>query len=121
MSLPSLLTEAGTAGENWHALRTLGNQPISVWETLVLAERGRLVLEPDPVSWVRHELVRLPFRHASLTHEVAVQSRLIDLPHGDPADRFLAATARVYGCASSRAAKFSGVYRLNHGRCGAGL
>ena len=71
--------------------------PISVWEALVLAERGRLVLEPDPVSWVRHQLVRLPFRRASLTHEVAVQSRLIDLAHGDPADRFLAATARVYG------------------------
>ncbi len=70
--------------------------PVSVWETLVLAERGRLVLEPDPVSWVRQQLVRLPFRHASLTHEVAVQSRLIDLPHADPADRFLAATARVY-------------------------
>ena len=71
--------------------------PISVWETLVLAERGRLVLEPDPVSWVRQQVMRPPFRQASLTHEVAVQSRLLDLPHGDPADRFLAATARGYG------------------------
>jgi PIN domain nuclease of toxin-antitoxin system len=28
--------------------------------------------------------------------EVAIQSRLVELPHQDPADRFLAATAIVY-------------------------
>jgi PIN domain nuclease of toxin-antitoxin system len=27
---------------------------------------------------------------------VAIESRVVDLPHQDPADRFLAATARVY-------------------------
>ena len=70
--------------------------PVSVWEALVLAERGRLLLEPDPVSWVRQQLVRLPFKQALLSHEVAIQSRLVDLPHNDPADRFIAATARVY-------------------------
>jgi PIN domain nuclease of toxin-antitoxin system len=31
-----------------------------------------------------------------LNYEVAIQSRLIDLPHQDPVDRFLAATAKVY-------------------------
>jgi PIN domain nuclease of toxin-antitoxin system len=29
-------------------------------------------------------------------HEVAIQSRRVDLPHRDPADRLLAATAIVY-------------------------
>ena len=27
--------------------------PISVWEIMILAEKGRIVLEPDPASWVR--------------------------------------------------------------------
>jgi PIN domain nuclease of toxin-antitoxin system len=32
---------------------------------------------------------------APLTHEVVLESRYIDVPHGDPADRFLVATAKV--------------------------
>lgn len=70
--------------------------PISVWETLMLADRGRLVLEPDPVAWVRRELERVPLRPAPLSHDVAIESRVIAPHHRDPADRFLAATARVY-------------------------
>jgi PIN domain nuclease of toxin-antitoxin system len=70
--------------------------PISVWEALMLAQRGRIELDPDPVSWVRQQLARVPFTEAPVTSEVAVESRLIGLPHPDPADRFLAATARVY-------------------------
>ena len=70
--------------------------PISVWEALVLAERGRVVLEPEPVTWIRTQLGRLPFRQALVSHEVAIESRLVDLAHDDPADRFLAATARIY-------------------------
>ena len=26
--------------------------PISIWETLILAEKGRLSLQPNPVAWV---------------------------------------------------------------------
>lgn len=53
--------------------------------------------EPDPLVWIRTVYRTLPFKEASLNHEVAVESRLVDLPHQDPVDRFLAATARVYG------------------------
>lgn len=70
--------------------------PLSVWEVLILAEKGRVTLDPDPITWIRHALTRVPFREASVNHEVAVQSRLIDLPHRDPVDRFLAGTALVY-------------------------
>ncbi len=38
----------------------------------------------------------LPLVEAPVTHEVAIQSRLVNLPHSDPVDRFLAATALVY-------------------------
>lgn len=70
--------------------------PVVVWEVLILAEKGRVELDPDAVTWVRQVLQTIPFREAALPHEVAIQSRLIELPHQDPADRFLAATALVY-------------------------
>ena len=70
--------------------------PISVWETLVLAERHRVVLLPDAERWIRDCLARLPFREAPVNTEVALASRALDVASDDPADRFLAATARVY-------------------------
>jgi PIN domain nuclease of toxin-antitoxin system len=69
---------------------------ISVWETLLLAERGRVTLEPDPETWVRAQLRRAPIRQLGLDHEVAIQSRRLRLAHADPADRFIAAAARVH-------------------------
>lgn len=70
--------------------------PISIWETLMLAERRRVVLQPDAERWVRASLERLPFREAPLNAEVAIASRALRIPSDDPADRFLAATARVF-------------------------
>ena len=70
--------------------------PISVWETLLLAEKGRLTLTPSPEQWVRQALTQTPIKQAHLTHEVAISSRTLQLPHQDPADRFIAATAFVY-------------------------
>ena len=70
--------------------------PVAVWETLLLAERGRLELDAPPADWVERQLSRVPFRDAPLTREVAVVSRSLDLTHQDPADRFIAATAVVY-------------------------
>jgi PIN domain nuclease of toxin-antitoxin system len=70
--------------------------PISTWELLILIEKGRVAVDKDPVPWVAEVSRAVTLREASLTHEVAVESRVVDLPHQDPADRFLAATARVY-------------------------
>lgn len=70
--------------------------PITIWETLLLGEKKKLELMPDPVSWIRRSLESMPVREAPLTAEVAIRSRKINLPHNDPADRFLAATALVY-------------------------
>ena len=70
--------------------------PVSVWEILTLARKGRVVLEGEPESWVREALVKAPLREASLNHEVAINSAGLHLPHWDPADRFIAATALVY-------------------------
>ena len=70
---------------------------ISIWEVLILAERGRLILEPDARSWVRQALANAPLREAPVTIDVALASRGVRLRNQDPADRFIAASAMVFG------------------------
>jgi PIN domain nuclease of toxin-antitoxin system len=70
--------------------------PISVWETLVLARKAGVALEPTPERWVRRALQELPIHEAPLNHEVAIRSETVRLGHDDPADRFLVATALVH-------------------------
>ena len=67
--------------------------PISVWETLILAEKGRIELNSEPIVWVKRYLRSLDFKEARLTYEIAMRSRQLELSHQDPADRFIAATA----------------------------
>lgn len=76
---------------------TLALSPVSIWEALLLAEKDRVKLAPDPWSWIRLALAARPMREFPLTHEVALGSRSVRLPHDDPADRFIAATAMVHG------------------------
>ena len=76
-------------GELWFS-------PISVWEILLLAEKKRILFQGDRIKAIRNIFQRIPFKEAPVNREVAIQSRLVVLPHQDPADRFLAATALVY-------------------------
>jgi len=71
--------------------------PISVWEILVLCQKGRLALQPDAAAWVSAALLRVPLKEATFTHEVALATGQVALRHQDPADRYLAASAKVYG------------------------
>ncbi len=71
--------------------------PISTWEILLLTKKGRIVLDADPATWLPDVFERIPFKEAMMNHEIAIQSRILNLPHQDPADRFLAATSIVYG------------------------
>ena len=70
--------------------------PISVWEIGLLVVRGRIHIQGDYRVWVAEALERFPVRDAPMNREVALTSREIELPHRDPADHFLAATALVY-------------------------
>ena len=89
--LPSKIAE-----ELEKELNELWFSPISIWEILLLAEKGRVVIKADHEKSIRKMFKKLPFREAVINQEVAIQSRKINLPHQDPADRFLAATAIVY-------------------------
>lgn len=92
---PRLLSQRVT-----RELTDTGNEiwlsPVSVWEILTLARKGRVVLEGKPESWLREALGKVPLKEASLNHEVAIRSMTLRLPHWDPADRFIAATAIAY-------------------------
>ena len=68
---------------------------MSTWELVMLVERKRVALEKPVDAWIREAMAAVPLREAPITHEIALETRQILLPHGDPADRLIAATARV--------------------------
>lgn len=70
--------------------------PVSIWELGKLVERGRVEIQGDYRSWVAAARQAFPLREAAMNGEVALTSLELDLPHPDPADRFLAATALVF-------------------------
>ena len=70
---------------------------ISVWEAMLLMQKGNIESDIDPALWIRQALAKGFVMEATMTHEVSINSRLINLPHKDPADRFIAATALVHG------------------------
>lgn len=78
---------SNTANELWIS-------PVSVWEALTLMQKGRVRVE-NPYGWARRYTEQL--REAPLTSEIVMAGLSLALAHGDPADRFLAATAKVLG------------------------
>jgi PIN domain nuclease of toxin-antitoxin system len=66
--------------------------PISVWEAAVLQRKGRLAISGNIGAWFERSVSG--FLEATLTHDMALMAERLPL-HGDPADRFLAATAKV--------------------------
>lgn len=70
--------------------------PLSIWELANLVEKGRIVLGSELEDWVATAMSKVPLREAPLTYEVALETHRMRLPHQDPVDRFLVATARVF-------------------------
>jgi len=66
--------------------------PISVWEAAVLHRKGKLTISGNVTEWFERSLTGL--FEATLTYEIALVAEQISL-HSDPADRFLAASAKV--------------------------
>ena len=90
--LPKQLRRAldRSAGECWFS-------PMSVWELGRLAARGRVKFGVPVRAWIEKSQEMYALREASVTNEVALAAGEIALPTQDPVDRFLAATAIVYG------------------------
>ncbi len=71
---------------------------VSAWEVAMLLARGRLVLDRTADALVRATQA-MPFVHfVDLDVRIATRAVGLDLPHRDPADRFIAATADLLGC-----------------------
>lgn len=74
--------------------------PASAWEVGLLSRARGLKASgvtflPDPQSWFANVMSGPAIREAPLLPEIAIASSLLPEPlHGDPADRFIIATAR---------------------------
>ena len=69
---------------------------ISIWELAMLEKKGRIALPINIRTWVEQALSKPGIAVTALTPEIMLES--VHLPgevRGDPADRMLAATARV--------------------------
>jgi PIN domain nuclease of toxin-antitoxin system len=86
---PVLAALANSENELWLS-------PISVWELLILVEKGRVVLDRDVEEWIGEALKAAQIHEAPLTREVALATRELRLTHRDPADAFITATAKVF-------------------------
>ncbi len=71
---------------------------VSVWEVGMLCAKGKISLSAPAHEWVRRAISISGIRLQALDAETAMEStQLPDSPHGDPADRFLIAAARIHG------------------------
>jgi PIN domain nuclease of toxin-antitoxin system len=67
--------------------------PISTWEALILNAKGRLRLGGDLNQWVAQATAN--FLEAPLSYDIVVEAQQLSLNNPDPADRFIAATAKL--------------------------
>ena len=68
---------------------------ICIWEILVLVEKKRIGFDVyDIEKHLRDSITHAGFQEASINHEIAFLSRSLPFEHDDPADRFIAATAK---------------------------
>lgn len=79
----------------WSA-QQVGVSAISFWECAMLCAKGRLELPRATRNW-RAELIAAGLVEFPVDGEIAVLAAELDELHGDPADRFIAATAIRHG------------------------
>jgi PIN domain nuclease of toxin-antitoxin system len=70
--------------------------PVSIWELSVLVRKGRIELDDSLNSWVSRTLSQTTYREAPLTNDVVLAISKIRFSHQDPADQFIAASAKAF-------------------------
>jgi PIN domain nuclease of toxin-antitoxin system len=82
------------------AIQDEGNElwlsPVSIWELAILVKKRRIELDDEIDIWVSRAFAQMPLREAPLTYEVALEVSKIRFSHADPADHFIAASAKVF-------------------------
>jgi len=91
-----LSTEARNAIERATAVGALRIAAISLWEVVLLASHGRIVLGKSIGPWLEEALADPGPTIDPLSPQIAIESyALPEAFHRDPADRLIVATARV--------------------------
>jgi len=62
----------------------------------MLVQKRRIEIDDDLDAWVQRALAQTNLREAPLTNEVALEVFRIRFTHRDPADHFIAASAKVF-------------------------
>jgi PIN domain nuclease of toxin-antitoxin system len=76
---------------------TLACSDISLWEIAMLISKGRLDPGTDAQKFIQLVLVARNIKVLPITPEIAARSAQPDFcPHGDPADRLIAATTILH-------------------------
>ncbi|RJF88227.1 type II toxin-antitoxin system VapC family toxin [Oleomonas cavernae] len=68
---------------------------VTFWEAALLDTKNRLKLLPTVLAW-RQAALGLGLEELPLTGTIAIASAQLENMHGDPADRFLVATALAH-------------------------
>jgi PIN domain nuclease of toxin-antitoxin system len=91
-----LSVRARKAIESGFADRELACSDISLWEIAMLISRKRLDPAMDARQFIDDMVSARQVRMLPISPEIAVLSRSDMFAHGDPANRLIAATARLY-------------------------
>jgi PIN domain nuclease of toxin-antitoxin system len=70
--------------------------PVSIWEVVLLLEKKQIDIRQDFGQWFEQSQVEFALQEVPLDWKVVHEMRFLSLDYKDPADRFLAATARAY-------------------------
>lgn len=94
---PARLSKKGAAAiAQADAAGTLACCDISLWEIAMLVSKGRLVPGTDSQKFIQLVLAARNIKVLPITPEIAARSAHPDFcPHGDPADRIIAASAVI--------------------------
>jgi len=90
----------GKESRSWIERETaISVSAITPWEVTMLAQKGRISLNQEPLAWIEAILAVPQVRLAPIEPSIAVDAgRLPGAIHGDPADRLIIATARALSC-----------------------
>jgi PIN domain nuclease of toxin-antitoxin system len=70
---------------------------ISAFEVAVKHRKGKLSLPLPAREWFRRALVDYALKELPVTSEIAALAPEVAVPHADPCDRMIIATARLHG------------------------
>ena len=88
---PSKLSEV--AVEHLEREKQIAISSISIYETMVAIEKGRLITSHSPETLVRRWLSSFDVKRIPVSEEIVIQSRTLSFILADPFDRMIAGTA----------------------------